>query len=161
MEETYAVETVMATLKTPINVLLVEDDPDSAELTTAQLSEGKLQGIFKIEWTDKLTTAMTRLAKPGVDVVLLDLGMPELSGYRSHVAIMSVVGKKIPVVILTSDDNGVSRHVAIGRGAANYLIKRRASPVEIRMALHDAVLESNGQLARFSLHTGSGTWTPI
>jgi CheY-like chemotaxis protein len=135
MEETYAVETVMAPLKTPINVLLVEDDPDSAELTTAQLSEGKLQGIFKIEWTDKLTTAMTRLAKPGVDVVLLDLGMPELSGYRSH--------------------------VAIGRGAANYLIKRRASPVEIRMALHDAVLESNGQLARFSLHTGSGTWTPI
>ena len=51
-----------------------------------------------------LLEAMYRLEQTGIDVVLLDLGMPELNGYKSYRAIESVAGRPLPVVILTADD---------------------------------------------------------
>ena len=121
-----------------IRVLLVEDDPESAELTRAKVSEGK-DSPFRVEWTDDLQRALSRLAQPGIDVVLLDFGMLEPGDRTSHPPIKRVVGMKIPVVILTSDESTLSRHLTLGHGAANYLIKRRTSAVELKQALHEAV----------------------
>ena len=121
-----------------IHVLLVEDDPEEALLTRAQVSEDR-DTRFDIEWDDNLRKAMLRLAKPGIDVVLLDLGMPELEGYKTHMAITSLVGRK-PVVILTADESAVTRDLTKQMGAANYLVKCRTSPVELRHALWDAVV---------------------
>ncbi len=116
----------------------MEDDPDATSRTRIQVSEGD-GNLFHVEWNDNLQEALSRLAKPGIDVVLLDLGMQGLSGYGTHLAITSVVGNTIPVVILTSDESSLTRNITIEQGAANYLVKRRASSVEIRQALHQAV----------------------
>jgi CheY-like chemotaxis protein len=55
-------------------------------------------------------------------VVLLDLGMPELNGYRTHLAITTVT-KKTPIVKLTPDD--VSPDITSAQGAFTYLVKRK------------------------------------
>jgi DNA-binding response OmpR family regulator len=89
-----------------IKVLLVEDDPEDAVLTRVQLSEGS-DSPFQIEWKEDFQTAMARLQEPGIDVVLLDLGMKELQGYRTHLAIKRV--SAAPVVILTSDESANSQ----------------------------------------------------
>src|SRR5450432_3467672 len=115
----------------PIQVLLVEDDPDAATLTSIQLSQYE-DDIFRVEWKSNILNAVSRLAKPGVDVVLLDLGMPEVGGYKTHLAITAAVGKAIPVVIVTADDSTVSQDITRIQGAANYLIKQRTSSVELR-----------------------------
>jgi DNA-binding response OmpR family regulator len=120
-----------------INVLLVEDDPDQAVLTQLKVVD-QAQSLFQLEWTDSLRSAMDRLGKPGIDVVLLDLGMGDLSGYRTHVAIKSVVGG-MPIVVLTADESSTSRDITNLMGAANYLIKQKASSIDIRCALWDAV----------------------
>src|SRR5580704_7750811 len=57
--------------RSDIGVLLVEDDPESAGLTLTKVSEGK-DSPFRVEWADDLQRAMSRLAQPGIDVVLLD-----------------------------------------------------------------------------------------
>ena len=124
----------------PIRVLLVEDDPDGAALTSAQLSEGP-DGLFRIEWKDNILNAISRLAKPGIDVVLLDLGMPELNGYKTHLAITTAT-KETPVVVFTSDDTKVSRDITKAQGAFTYLVKRDTSPMELKQALHDAALSA-------------------
>jgi DNA-binding NarL/FixJ family response regulator len=82
---------------------------------------------------------MSRLAEPRIDVVLLDLGMPELKGRKTHLTIKSAVGATIPVVILTSDDSPVSRDVTKLQGAANYLVKSRTSFIGLRQAPYEAV----------------------
>jgi CheY-like chemotaxis protein len=128
---------VCKTAPRTIRVLLVEDSPEAAELTRSQLGGGK-DNPFQVEWKDSLQKAMIRLANPDIDVVLLDLGMPELSGCKTHLAITSVVGKTVPVVILTSDESAISRRHTIGQGAASYLVKRKTSAVELRRALHEA-----------------------
>jgi DNA-binding NarL/FixJ family response regulator len=93
-------------------------------------------------WSGRATflTPSAGLENRGVDVVLLDIGMPELEGYKTHLAITSVVGKTVPVVILTGDDSIASQAITKVQGASNYLIKQRTSPVELRRALYEAVV---------------------
>src|SRR5450432_77835 len=123
----------------PIRVLLVEDDPDAATLTRILVTQ-KQDEMFWVEWKNSILNAVSRLAEPGVDVVLLDLGMPELGVDETLPAIVSVVGKTIPIVIFTADDSAVSQEVASLQGAVNYLIKQRTSSVELRRALYEAVV---------------------
>ncbi len=76
---------VAVAVDTPIQVLLVEDDPEAAELAKIHLTEDG-EDPFRVEWNTSLLEAMGRLAKPGIDVVLLDSGdagierLQELSG---------------------------------------------------------------------------------
>ena len=79
----------------PIQVLLVEDDPDAAAFTNAQVSLSH-DDIFRVEWKSNILNALSRLSMPGIDVVLLDLGMPELGGYKTHLAVKSAAGNAVP-----------------------------------------------------------------
>ncbi len=128
-----------ARMERTIQVLMVEDDAESAELAKAYLT-GDGNGAFQVEWISNLFKAMQRLKQPGVDVVLLDLGMPELSGYKSHRAIDSAAGRPLPVVILTADDRSISRELTLGFGASDYLLKQEISAAQLRHALRKAVL---------------------
>ena len=94
-------------------MLLVEDNTEAAELVRAYLTEDGANP-FRVEWACNLMEAMGRLAQPGVDVVLLDLGLPELNSYKSYRAIDVAAGTRTPVVILTADNRGVSRDLTLG-----------------------------------------------
>jgi len=121
-----------------MRVLLVEDDPGQAKLAHVLVNGGgDGPDLFHIEWRDNILQAISGLAKPGIDVVLLDLGMSELSGYKAHLAIIPVT-KKTPVVIFTSDDSAASQDIPTSQGAFRYLLKNRTSSVELRQALHEA-----------------------
>jgi CheY-like chemotaxis protein len=122
----------------PIRVLHIEDDPEHADLVNRWLTGDSLR-TFNVEWVSELLQALERLAKPGVDVILLDLGMPELGGYKSHVAVRAVA-PNAPVVILTSDHRETSREFSLLAGVAGYLVKDRTSPGELRRAIRRALL---------------------
>ena len=122
----------------PIQVLLVEDDFESAELVQIGLHDSSDQQ-FRVEWSPNLLHAMTRLCEPGIEVVLLDLGLPELGGYKSFRAIESVAGKKLPIVILTADESNISKELTLGFGASDYLVKNKISSGQLRDALLNAV----------------------
>lgn len=128
-----------AALDKPIQVLLVEDHREAAELTQMRLTqEGEYW--FRVEWVPNLLEAMQRLGKPGIDVVLLDLGMPELSGYKTYRAIEAAAEDKLPIVIFTSDESRVSKDLTLECGAAGYLLKHKSSPAQLRQTLRDAVM---------------------
>lgn len=122
----------------PIRVLHIEDDPEHADLVKRWLT-GDTTRNFKVEWVSELLQALERLAEPDVDVILLDLGMPELGGYKSHVAVHAVAPSS-PVVILTGDHRETSREFSLLAGVAGYLVKDQTSPGELRRALRRALL---------------------
>lgn len=122
----------------PISVLIVEDDEDAAELARIQLS-GSGEDKFFVERSRNLRHAMRRLAEPGIDVVLLDLGLPELSGYRSYRALTQAAPQEIPVVVYTSDERQLSRDITLQFGAADYLVKDQTSAAHLRRCLREAV----------------------
>ena len=59
-----------------IHVLLVDDSPTDRDLIARQLAQVKqLRGTTEL--SDRLATAMARLERGGIDVVLLDVGLPD------------------------------------------------------------------------------------
>jgi DNA-binding response OmpR family regulator len=123
----------------PLKVLLVEDNQEAADLVRSYLSEQR-EGGFHLEWISDLLDAMFRLQHDGVDVVLLDLGLPDGDGDKSYRAILGMTEGKIPIVILTSDDRRDSRDLILASGAAEYLTKQSVSGFDLRSALRGAVL---------------------
>ena len=70
------------------------------------------------------------------DCVVLDLHMPELSGFAVQ-ARLAEAGIRLPTVIITGHDTDETRERALGGGAAAYLRK----PVDDQ-ALLDAITEA-------------------
>jgi CheY-like chemotaxis protein len=68
----------------PIKVLLVEDNPGDIRLIREMLKEAKTT-LAALEDTPSLMTAVERLAKGGIDAVLLDLGLPDSQGISTFV----------------------------------------------------------------------------
>jgi two-component system catabolic regulation response regulator CreB len=131
----------------PVHVLLIEDDPEAAELARIRLTEDVYEP-FRVDWRRTLLEGMGRLIEPGIDVVLLDLGLPELSGYKSYQAVALAAGDRVPIVILTADDRSISRDLVLEFGAADYLLKQESSSAQLRQALRNAVLRRRPDFAR-------------
>lgn len=118
-----------------IRVLHIEDQVEQAMLVRNYLSHPA--DCFSVEWVPTLSDGLNRLSKPGIDVVLLDLGLPELRGHRTHSAVRAAA-PQAPVVILTADKREISRELAFLGGAAAYLVKDEIAE-GIRRALGEAV----------------------
>jgi DNA-binding response OmpR family regulator len=129
-----------AQTRRPVQVLLVEDDEEAAELVQMSLMDST-DGHFRSEWSRNLVEALKRLAHPGIDVIVLDLGLPESSGCTSYRAIDSAAGYRLPIVIFTSDDRSVSRIATLELGASDYLLKQENSTSQLRRALRGALLQ--------------------
>ena len=103
-----------------IKVLLVEDNPGDARLIREMLATAGEN--FQLEWVDRLDDGLARLDRRGVDVVLLDLGLPDSQGLDTFIS-ASWHCPRVPFVVLTGladEDVGVA---AVRQGAQDYLIK--------------------------------------
>ena len=109
-------------------VLVVEDSDDDFELVAAGLSS--VAGIsFELEQATRLSQALDRLAAGGIDLVLLDLSLPDSSGpetfLKTHAA-----APQVPIIVLTGLHDEELGIQAVQKGAEDYLIKGAgASPL--------------------------------
>jgi len=122
----------------PIRVLLIEDDPDAAELLRIGLTQDPADPIG-VEWSATITDAIKMLRESDVDAILLDLGMPELSGFLTFGAIEAAADPVIPVIVYTADESVITREAAMARGAVDYLVKGETNPRDLRRKLRQAV----------------------
>jgi response regulator RpfG family c-di-GMP phosphodiesterase len=70
--------------KRTLTVLLIEDSPQYAHLVQHWLSDSAEGTGFLLNWTDSLAAGISRLERGGVDVILLDLGLPDCNGIESY-----------------------------------------------------------------------------
>jgi Flp pilus assembly CpaE family ATPase len=104
-----------------LSVLLVEDDPDYATLVQQWLDGARDPG-FVLNWTESLSSAMSRLARGGIDIVLLDLGLPDSHGIETFLALRSRCSG-VPVIVLSSADSEALALQTIRHGGEDYLVK--------------------------------------
>jgi chemotaxis family two-component system response regulator Rcp1 len=113
----------------PIEILLVEDNVDEAEMTMQTLREGRVRN--RMHWVEDGEEAMAFLrrqgrfsAAPRPDLVLLDLRLPRMSGQEVLTEIKQhPQWKRIPVVIMTSSDDEKDILRAYDRHANCYVTK--------------------------------------
>lgn len=115
-----------------VSLLLVEDNPDDARYVRRLLHEYQadvgLQGgdplldVEDVVHVDRLTTALERARTGAIDVILLDLMLPDSTGLET-VDAMIEAAPVTPVVVLTGQNDGNIGVEAIRRGAQDYLVK--------------------------------------
>jgi Flp pilus assembly CpaE family ATPase len=124
-----------------INVLLIEDSPDYAELVQIWLA-AKQDVAFSLNWTDTLAGGLRRLAQGGVDLVLMDLGLPDSDGFETFQRLRPHVAG-IPVIVLSAGDNEGLALRTVQEGAQDYLVKSSSNAESLVRAVQYALVRHN------------------
>lgn len=126
----------------PIRILLIEDSEEHAHWVKSLLS-ARMAERLQLTWAASVTEASARLRRANLDLVLLDLGLPDLSGFRTHRAVR-LLAPELPIVILTSNDGALSRDMALLNGVVEYLVKSDLTSELLCSAIWRAYSSTNG-----------------
>lgn len=118
---------------TPYTVLLVGDDAAEAGLIQAALA-GVDQGAFHVESVTRIPDALERLARQAIDIVLLDLTLPDDPGGELFDQVLTAA-RCTPVLVLCTADNEEDARRAVRRGAQDFFTKDHAGIHRLARAL--------------------------
>lgn len=125
----------------PVEILIVEDNPNDAELTIRALNKGILANhIFVAENGEEALDFIfsrgrfsERDKSKTLKVIFLDLKLPKVSGLEFLKAIKSDdATKMLPVVVITSSKEDTDIQQAYALGANSYIVK----PVDFESFIH-------------------------
>ena len=104
-----------------LNILIIEDNPTDLYLIEEMLrsSRVKIKNIFT---ADRTSAGCDLLRKHDINLVLLDLSLPDTFGIDSFLKIKDVI-QKIPVIILTGLSDSEVALEALKEGAQDFLVK--------------------------------------
>jgi signal transduction histidine kinase len=105
----------------PLTVLLIEDNPGDVRLIRQMLSQARSPPVT-LECVDRLEAGLARLAAGGVDVVLLDLSLPDSHGLDTFSKAYTCT-PAVPIIVLTGLDDETTAITAVREGAQDYLVK--------------------------------------
>ncbi len=107
-----------------IRILLVEDDDGCALLLKTVLTRWRY-GAFTIRRAETLASAVLMVAEGGVDIILLDLGLPDSHGVNTFARMHTAAGQ-VPIVVLSGSDDEELATSMIKQGAQDFIVKGTA-----------------------------------
>jgi len=102
-------------------ILLVEDNPGDARLLREALSDAGGPS-FELEHVNDLSLAVERLSRGGIDLVLLDLSLPDSFGLETF-AKTHAAAPEVPMIVLSGQDDESLAIQTVHEGAQDYLVK--------------------------------------
>jgi DNA-binding response OmpR family regulator len=122
-------------------VLVVDDDKHAVEILYRLLQK---EG-FEVRRAQSGREALAVVAAEEVDVILLDVMMPDMDGFQVCEALRAVDRtRNIPVILLTAKDDMETRVLGMKLGVSEFLTKpinKRELFARIRAQLHQRTLE--------------------
>src|SRR6266849_5539991 len=104
-------------------VLLIEDNPGDARLIREMLDEGE-EPLFRLDCVGRLAQGLEYLSTRSAGLVLLDLSLPDSFGLDTFLKVYAH-SPKVPIIVLTGNDDQTIALSAVKTGAQDYLIKGR------------------------------------
>ncbi len=105
---------------TPLQILLVEDDPGMAVLAADRLAA--VEG-WSVDGVMTAAECRARMAERRFDVILLDRGLPDCDG-AALIGELRALQPEIAIVMLTGADSAASATETLKLGAWDYVVKR-------------------------------------
>jgi len=121
----------------PIIILLIEDSADDALLIRKSLA-GAMKVPYELKHVDGLSRGMECLAGGEIDVVLLDLGLPDGRGISTF-TVLHKHSPDVPVIVLTGHDDEELAIEAVQKGAQDYLVKGKVDGGLLRRSIRYAI----------------------
>ncbi|HIE32176.1 MAG TPA: response regulator [Methanosarcinales archaeon] len=131
---------------TPVNVLLIEDDPGDAQMIREMLADSE-ETIFNMELADRLSTGLARIADgsggdgvgdDNIDVILLDLSLPDSHGLDTFTSTYTQA-PNVPIVVLNDLCDKELAIQAVQRGAQDCLLKGQVDGGTVVRAMRYAI----------------------
>lgn len=121
----------------PRTVLLIEDNPTDVTLI-ADMFSGSAPEDFRLTHRSRLDTALDYLSESRVDVILLDLHLPDANGLGALQSVRSAA-PSVPILVLTGGRDQGTAAEALRLGAQDYLVKGSMQEQTLFRALHYAM----------------------
>jgi diguanylate cyclase (GGDEF)-like protein/PAS domain S-box-containing protein len=121
----------------PVKVLLVEDNASDA-LLLHRLLGTKAPSPYEVTHHDCMADAARHVATETMDIVLLDLGLPDANGLEA-VRQMLAAAPRTPVVVMTGFNDEQLAAQALRAGAQDFLVKGELQPSVVIRALRYAM----------------------
>ncbi|WP_050032408.1 bacterio-opsin activator domain-containing protein [Halorubrum halophilum] len=141
-----------------LDVLLIEDNPGDTRLVEEMLKsagtrldridlDGSTPAESSIHHESTLKAGVERLSERDVDVILLDLGLPDSAGFDTLVSVVDVA-EFTPVVVLTGQDDRDLGVQTIQHGARDYLVKDEVTSDLLVHSIQYAIEQSRQERER-------------
>jgi PAS domain S-box-containing protein len=122
---------------TPINLLLLEDNPGDARLIRELLKEVGTPG-FQVTQAGRLSEALEAVTGRSFDIILTDLTLPDSRGLEAFRALRAAA-PTTAVIVLSGVDDETLAVGAVREGAQDYLDKGRMEPHLLGRAIRYAI----------------------
>lgn len=134
----------------PLRVLVVEDDPDDRELLEGLVETG-LVIAHEVLSAGCLGEALETLREVSLDVVLLDIGLPDASGQDAVAGVRAQCREAAIVVVSGQDDEDVVNQ-CLRAGAQDYIFKRELNEKLLTRCLGYALYQVRDQQLEDFIH---------
>ena len=130
-----------------MTVLVVEDEESIASLVRAYLERDG----YRVVWVGTGAEALTALDREAVQLVVLDIGLPDLDGFEICRQIRA--RSSVPIIMLTARDEEPDRVAAFEVGADDYVAKP-FSPRELAARVKAVLRRTESQIRDETLVLG-------
>jgi len=131
--------------RTPIRVLLVEDDEEDYVLTRDLLRKAGAQR-FELEWAKTLQAGIEAIARVKPQVILLDLSLPDCRGLETFQRTRARA-PDLPIVVLTGLSDREVGDRAVQQGAQDYLSKGAVDAEGLARGIRYAIERNRAEVA--------------
>ena len=130
-------------------ILVIEDDPTYAHLIQTMLV-GAGGSEFELVCVKRLSEGLKHLGEEGLDLVLLDLSLPDSRGLAT-MAKVKAQAPNVPIVVLTGLDDEAVAITAMQEGAQDYLVKGEVNGNLLRRSIRYAIERKRAEEERREL----------
>ena len=129
-----------------LKILLVEDNKNDAALISEMIYEDAIKNADEVQYDlvhrETCKDALNYLAENKVDVILLDLSLPDSSGLDTVKKIVEQE-KNTPIIVLTGLDNETVALQALQIGVQDYLSKNQINGILLVRSLRYSIERFN------------------
>ena len=129
--------------KAPAQVLVVDDDPNIRDVIRIALEDAGMA----VRTVANGRAALTEVDRLSPDIVIMDVGMPEMDGFAACRAIRT--RSQVPLLFLTARDDEIDRVLGFELGADDYVTKP-FSPRELILRVRAILSRVDGETAHSS-----------
>jgi signal transduction histidine kinase len=129
----------------PITVLLVEDSATYASFVLQVLRQARGEP-YDLRWVQTLAEAKECLSAGGVDIALLDLGLPDSQGLGTLRSVRSIA-PELPIIVVSASEDEELAVRAVRAGAQTYIFKRDLTGRLLSLTMRYAVERGHAEVA--------------
>lgn len=118
-----------------VHILLIEDNSGDVLLFTEMLAE--CPGSYEVKRVERLSAALELLAREAIDLVVMDLNLPDADGVEALHRLRERY--PLPVIVLSGSYSVSTAERAFAAGVTTFLVKGNISPEEIHAAIMNSV----------------------